>query len=123
MKKFAKRKVNEPERKAAKYNPKIQKPSFKKTGKLSKPNNVKGKCFFCHKLGHWKRNYLKYLEGLKAKKTQGNVPLHSIHVLEFNYVDNSDDSWIVDSVMTNHVCSSLQMLTRARKLKPNESTL
>ena len=33
------------------------------------------------------------------------------------------DSWIVDSGATNHVCSSLQMLTRARKLKLNEFTL
>ena len=122
-KKFAKRKVNAPKRKAAKYNPKIQKPSFKKIGKLSKPSNVKRKCFFYHELGHWKRNYPKYLEGLKAKKTQGNVPLHSIHVLELNYVNNSNDSWIVDSGATNHVCSSLQMLTRTRKFKLNEFTL
>ena len=79
-KKFAKRKVDAPKRKATKHNSKIQKPSFKKIGKLLKPNDVKGKCFFCHELGHWKRNYPKYLEGLKAKKPQGNVPLHSIYV-------------------------------------------
>ena len=59
----------------------------------------------------------------EGKEDQGNVPLHSIHVLELNYVDNYDDSWIVDSGVTNHVCSFLQMLTRARKLKPKEFTL
>ena len=58
-----------------------------------------------------------------AKKDQGNVPLQSIHVLELNYVDNSDDSWIIDSRATNHVCSSLQLLIKARKLLAKEFTL
>ena len=49
--------------------------------------------------------------------------MHSIHVLELNYIDNSDDSWIVDLGVTNHVCSYLQMLTKARKLKEKEFTL
>ena len=44
-------------------------------------------------------------------------------MLELNYVDNSDDSWIVDSRVTNHVCFSLQMLTKAKKLKSNEFML
>ena len=42
-KEFAKRKVNAPKGKVAKNNPKIQKPSFKKTGKLWKPNDVNKK--------------------------------------------------------------------------------
>ena len=44
-------------------------------------------------------------------------------MLKLNYVYNSDDSWIVDSRATNHVCSSMQMLTKARKFKENEFTL
>ena len=52
VKKFAKKKVNASKRKVAKHNPKIQKPSFKKNGKFLKPNDVKGKCFFFHELGH-----------------------------------------------------------------------
>ena len=48
-----------------------------------------------------------YFEGLKANKSQGNALLHSIHVLELNYVDNFDEFWIVDLRVTNHVCSSL----------------
>ena len=40
-----------------------------------------------------------------------------------NYVDNSDDSWIIDSGATNYVCSSLQLLTNARKLRAKEFTL
>ena len=51
-KKFTKRKVNAPKRKVVKQNLRIQKPSFKKTGKLLKLNDVKGKCFFCHEPRH-----------------------------------------------------------------------
>ena len=52
VKKFAKRKVGAPKRKATKHNLRIQKPGFKKTEKLPKPNDVKGKYFFCHEPGH-----------------------------------------------------------------------
>ena len=78
--------------KAAKIETKVRNPIFKKNMKLSKLKNVKEKYFHCHEQGHWKRNCRKYLEGLKAKKDQGNVPLNFMYILELNYVDNYDDS-------------------------------
>ena len=63
-KKFPKQKGG----KAAKTETKVRKPIFKKNVKLSKLKYTKGKCFYCHEQGHWKRNCPKYLEGLKAKK-------------------------------------------------------
>ena len=46
-----------------------------------------------------------------------------MHVLELNYIDNSNDSWIIDFGATNHVYSSLQLLTKARKLRAKDFTL
>ena len=102
-KKFAKKKVG----RTAKTEIKVWKPIFKKNVELLKLKDAKEKCFYCHEQGYWKKNYPKYLEELKVKKDQGNVPLHFIHVLELNYIDNSNYSWIIDSGATNHVCSSL----------------
>ena len=82
----------------------VNKPAFKKSGKVSKPKVIKGKCFHCQEVGHWKRNCPKFLA---EKKGEGNSLFPEIHVLEMNYVDNSNFSWIVDSGATDHVCSSL----------------
>ena len=84
MKKFAKRKVSVPKRKVAKHNSKIQKPSFKKTEKLLKPNDVKGKCFYCDEQCYWKRNYPLYFAELKKK--EDNVPISQLDVLEANFI-------------------------------------
>ena len=46
-----------------------------------------------------------------------------MYILELNYIDHSEDSWIIDLGATNHVCSSLQLLTKARKLRAKEFTL
>ena len=46
-----------------------------------------------------------------------------IHVLEVNYVDNSNYSWIIDSGATDHVCSSFQVLRKTKALRDGELTL
>ena len=67
----------------------IRKPNFKKSRKASQPKDVKGKCFYCYEMGHWKRNCPKFLA---EKKGEGNVPFPNLHVLELNYVDDSLNS-------------------------------
>ena len=54
----------------------VAKPStkaLKPTGGVAK----EGKCFYCNKQGHWKRNCPKYLED----KKNGNVPTTSAGIL------------------------------------------
>ena len=44
-------------------------------------------------------------------------------MLELNYADNLSDGWIIDSGATDHVCSSLQVLNKARTLNEGELSL
>jgi hypothetical protein len=56
-------------------------------------------------------------------KIEGKVPLTHLNVLEAYYAGDSSQSWIVDSGATNHVCTSLQVLTSWRELEFGELTL
>ncbi|KAL5799571.1 hypothetical protein ACOSQ4_032455 [Xanthoceras sorbifolium] len=41
---------------------------MQKKKQSTKTDKSKGKCFHCDKVGHWKKNYPKYLEEFVAKK-------------------------------------------------------
>ena len=84
-----------------------------------KKKGSKGKCFHCGVDGHWKRNCNKYLSELKEKK-KGKFDLL---VLEANLVEVDSQSWILDSGSTNHICSSLQMLSSSRELADGECSM
>ena len=45
----------------------VKKPAFKKSGRASKPKDVKGKCFHCQEVGHWKRNCPKFTTEKKGE--------------------------------------------------------
>ena len=107
--------------KDAKKKNKKKKPT-KENERLQAQAPAKGTCFHCKEEGYWKRNCHLYLSELKAKKKASNVPSTSLHVLESFYVDDSSLSWIVNSGATNHVCSSLQLLSSCKDLEEGELT-
>ena len=90
-------------------------------GKKNNPKDKKpkGKCFHCGVEGHWKRNCKKYLSELKDKK-KGK---YDLLVSEACLVEDDLSPWIVDSGATNHVCSSLQMLSSSRELANRDVTM
>ena len=65
------------------------------------------------------RNRSKYLEELKQK----NKDKFDLLVLEACLVENDLSPWIVDSGMTNHVCSSVQILSYFRELAVGDPTM
>ena len=78
-------------------------------------------CTYCQVEGHWKRNCPKFLNAKNIGECM--VSSRETHVLELNYVDNLTNAWIIDSGATDHVCSSLQVLTKTRMLNPGELSL
>ncbi|XP_073057004.1 uncharacterized protein [Primulina eburnea] len=88
----------------------------RKKGNTAKP---KGKCFHCGIDGHWKRNCPKYLADLKEKKKVK----YDLLVLESCLVTIDSSIWIVDSGATNHVCSSLQILSSYEELVDGSFTM
>ena len=90
-------------------------------GKKNNPKDKKpkGKCCHCEVEGHWKRNCNKYLSELKDKK-KGK---YDLLVAEACLVEDDLSPWIVDSGATNHVYSSLQMLSSSRELADRDVTV
>ena len=97
----------------------------KKESKLKKDGpkaaEAKGKCFHYHAKGHWRRNYPKYLESLKTKRS--DKPSESILVIESNLMISSTSSWMLDSGLNAHICTSVQDLIESRRLRKGDMIL
>ena len=77
------------EKKKAKF-AKKQKKEGKPKKKVSSKAEAKGKCFYCHAEGHWRRNCSKYLESLKTKKSDKHS--EGMLVIESNLTISSTSS-------------------------------
>ena len=78
-------------------------------GVADKGKKIKGKCLHFGEKGHWKKNCLKF-------RAANNKGMKSSFLLEICLVQNSMDSWCVDSGCINHNCNSLQGSRRPESL-------
>ncbi|KAM2147950.1 hypothetical protein ACFX1Q_004634 [Malus domestica] len=94
-----------------------------KFGVNKNSKSIKGKCFFCKKPGHMKRNCQKYKNWLETSKGKGNIAIFKGEVLvcfETNNTKFAKDSWWVDSDASIHVTNSLQGFINKRVPRKDE---
>nr|KAJ0210427.1 hypothetical protein LSAT_V11C400177580 [Lactuca sativa] len=77
----------------------------------AKPNsNPKGvECHHCHRIGHWKRSCLEYLQEIKDGKIKPSYV--SFYTIKSNHSSHAI-SWVLDTGCGFHICSDLQGLRR-----------
>jgi len=79
------------------------------SGRLGGTPKGKGKCFYCHREGHWKRDCLKKKND-EAKETSQHSQ-NSSATLAFTVLDHARNGWnqgrwILDSGASQHLCSA-----------------
>jgi hypothetical protein len=89
----------------------ISKPNAKPTSSPS----LKYKSFHCIDFGHWSRNWKKYLEDNKKKRSETSTS--GICVIEIILDNSSSESWVLVIGSVIHPCKSLQRLKSTRKFK------
>ena len=86
---------------------KVQKAKATKPNKGIKKNKVaKGKCHFCGKEGHWKRNCKAYLASLKEKKYT-YASTSGIFMIEMFSSVTSYSTWVLDTSCGSHICINM----------------
>ena len=84
------------------------------------PTKDKGQCFHCGKDGHWKRNCKEYLaERAKQKLDEAS----GTFMISLHLSDSYDNTWVLDTGSAYHICNSLQVLARPRRLERGEMDL
>ena len=76
-------------------------------------------CFYYKEEGHWKRNFLKYLEDKKNKSSSKGIKVIQVNVIDIllskNYM-----SWLFDTGLVANICNMMQGLRNVQKLSRNE---
>ena len=97
--------------------------SFKKKGKGKKGNFNKNRkqvdalekkpksghkpeteCFYCKRIGHWKRSCPKYLADKKDGKV--NKGICDIHVIDVYLTNARSSAWVFDTGSVANICNS-----------------
>ncbi|KAJ9679813.1 hypothetical protein PVL29_021660 [Vitis rotundifolia] len=86
----------------------------------TKNEKFKGKCNFCHKIGHKQVDCFKFKSWLEKKKKGKIVVDLNANMIETNIVDVHANSWWLDTGATIHVTNSLQEMTKKRRPSKHE---
>ena len=88
----------------------------------TKNDKFKGKCNFCHKIGHKQVDCFKFKNWLEKKKKCKIVIVVNMNanIIETNIVDVHANSWWLDIDATIHVTNSLQEMTNKRRPPKHE---
>nr|CAN83337.1 hypothetical protein VITISV_004574 [Vitis vinifera] len=91
----------------------------------AKSEKFKGKCNFCHKIGHKQANCFKFKNWLeKKKKCEIVVVVYlNANMIETNIVDVHANSWWLDTSAIIHVTNSLHEMTNKRSLNLHHGSL
>ncbi|URE04495.1 hypothetical protein MUK42_34010 [Musa troglodytarum] len=84
------------------------------------PTKDKGQCFHRGKDEHWKRNYKKYLVE-RAKQKLGEAS--GTFMISLHLSESCDNIWVLDTGSAYHICNSLQVLAKPRRLNRGEMDL
>ena len=88
----------------------------------TKNERFKGKCNFCHKIGHKQADCFKF-KNWSEKKKKGEIVVVvnlNANMIETNIVDVHANSWWLDTGATIHVTNSLQKMTNKRRPSKHE---
>ncbi|KAL8108681.1 hypothetical protein AgCh_024953 [Apium graveolens] len=78
-------------------------------------------CFYCNKVGHWKRNYKVYLAELKKKGSETTASDSGMFMIEVNMSLYQISTWVLDTACGSQICNLLQGPRRSRTLEEEES--
>ncbi|RVW91696.1 hypothetical protein CK203_024165 [Vitis vinifera] len=100
----------------------IKEPPTSVSSNAAKSEKFKGKCNFCHKIGHKQVDCFKFKNWLEKKKKGEIVVVVNLNanMIETNIVDVHANSWWLDTGATIHVTNSLQEMTNRRKPSKHE---
>ena len=88
----------------------------------TKNERFKGKCNFCHKIGHKQVDCFKFKNWLEKKKKGKIVVVVNLNanMIKTNIVDVHANFWWLDTGATIHVTNSLQEMTNKRRSSKHE---
>ncbi|GKC50850.1 zinc finger, CCHC-type containing protein [Tanacetum coccineum] len=79
-------------------------------------NLTKGSVYHhCKEVGHWRRNCPSYKAELKKRKEASMASTSGIFTIKLYAFPNK--TWVYDTGYSTHICNTLQVLRRSKKLK------